>query len=129
MCSCGVWDCWEIYASGKGLALTAQELLEREMTSYEIINGVKNNDKEALKVFEKWEEYITMGLCGLANIFDPDCIVLSGSMAAFVDVKKIENAVNSEIVTSPLKILHASAGNYSGLIGAALLGFKKIKNI
>jgi glucokinase len=128
-CTCGAWDCWEIYASGNGLELTSQEILGQKMTSYEIIEGVKNNNEDALKVFERWEEYITMGLCGLANIFDPDCIVLSGSMAAFVDVKKIENAVNSEIVTSPLKILHASAGNYSGLIGAALLGFKKIKNI
>ncbi len=131
-CTCGAWDCWEIYASGRGLELSADEILHRKMTSYEIINGVKNNDKEAIKVFEKWEEYIIMGLCGLANIFDPDCIVLSGSMAEFTDVKKMEHAVNSEIVTTPTKILHASAGNYSGLVGAALLGLesinKKIQN-
>ncbi len=125
-CTCGAWDCWEIYASGNGLELTSEEILGHKMTSYEIIEGVKNNNKKALKVFEKWEEYIKMGLCGLANIFDPDCMVLSGSMAQFIDVKKLERAVNSEIVTPPVKIFHASAGNYSGLIGAALLGLKSI---
>ena len=61
------------------------------------------------------------GLIGLANIFDPDVIVLSGSMAKFTDVKYLENAVNSEIVTTPTKVVLAEAGNYSGMIGAALL--------
>ena len=56
---------------------------------------------------------------------DPDCFVLSGSMAEFVQTEKIEKNVNRQIVTTPTKILKATAGNYSGMIGAALLGFEK----
>lgn len=125
-CTCGAWDCWEIYASGNGLRLTAVEMLSREATSYEVIEGMQKGNPTMKAIFEKWQDYITDGLIGLANIFDPDCIVLSGSMAEFVDIKKVQEIVNNEIVTTPVKILHASAGNYAGLIGAALLGLKTV---
>ena len=42
------------------------------------------------------------------------------------DVKKIEEAVNQEIITAPTSIRLAAAGNYSGMIGAALLGLEKL---
>ena len=41
----------------------------------------------------RWQNDLTNGIIGLANIFDPDCVVLSGSMAQFVDTKKIEDEV------------------------------------
>ncbi len=63
---------------------------------------------------------------GLANIFDPDCVVLSGSMAQFVDPKKIEDAVNADIVTTPTSIRIATAGNFSGMIGVALLSLGEL---
>jgi len=124
-CTCGSWDCFEIYASGKGLKLTAEELSGRkEITTYDVIDGVKSNDELMIEIFTKWQNDITDGIIGLANIFDPDCFVLSGSMAEFTDTQKIETRVNSEIVTTPTKIFKASAGNYSGMIGAALLALK-----
>ena len=63
---------------------------------------------------------------GLANIFDPDCVVLSGSMAQFVDIKTIEEKVNADIVTTPTSIRLATAGNYAGMIGAALLAMEAV---
>ena len=65
------------------------------------------------------------GIIGLANIFDPDCVVLSGSMAQFVDTKKVEIGVNDQIVTTPTSIRLGSAGNYSGMIGVALLAMER----
>jgi glucokinase len=121
-CTCGAWDCFEIYASGKGLQITAQQILEKDdVTTYDVIEGVQNGDRKMTEVFEKWQSDIINGLVGLANIFDPDCVVLSGSMAEFVNTDIIENAVNKEICTTPTRILKAQAGNYSGMIGAALL--------
>jgi hypothetical protein len=46
-------------------------------------------------------------------------------MAEFVDTEKIEYNINKEICTTPTKIKKAQAGNYSGMIGAALLGLAK----
>ena len=126
-CSCGAWDCFEIYASGTGLKLTAEEMLkDKNITTYDVIAGVKNKEPKMLEVFNQWQNDIANGLIGLANLFDPDCIVLSGSMAEFVEDEKIENLVNSQIVTTPTKIKKATTGNYSGMIGAALLAFERV---
>lgn len=124
-CTCGSWDCFEIYASGKGLKLTAEEMTNnKNITTYDVIDGVNSNNSQMIAIFNRWQNDITDGIIGLANLFDPDCFVLSGSMAEFVDTEKIENSVNNEIVTTPTKIFKASAGNYSGMIGAALLAFQ-----
>lgn len=125
-CTCGSWDCFEIYASGTGLKITAEEILNnKDVTTYDVIDGAKNNNDQMIKILQHWQNDIMEGLIGLANIFDPDCIVLSGSMAQFVDTDEMEKQVNSEIVTTPTKIYKATAGNYSGMIGAALLAFEK----
>ena len=125
-CTCGSWDCFEIYTSGTGLRITAQEMLNNpEVTTYDVIDGVNAGDSKMLEVYHRWEDDITNGIIGLANIFDPDCVVLSGSMAQFVETEKIEQNVNKEIVTTPTRVVKGSAGNYSGMIGAALLAFKK----
>jgi len=127
-CTCGAYDCFEAYASGTGLKLTAEEMLcDKDVTTYDVIAGVKNNNPEMTKVFNTWQNHITQGIIGLANIFDPDCFVLSGSMAEFVDTDKIEKEVNSEIVTQKTSIRKGSAGNYSGMIGCALLAMESIK--
>jgi len=128
-CTCGSWDCFEIYASGKGLKLTAEEMLDnKDVTTYDVVAGVKKGDKKMIEVLNNWQNDIINGIIGLANIFDPDCFVLSGSMAEFTNTEEIEKTVNAQIVTTPTKVFKASAGNYSGMIGAALLGLGALKN-
>lgn len=127
-CSCGSWDCFEAYASGTGLHLTAEEMLNNnDVTSYDVIKGVNDGNKEMILVFDRWQNDILVGLIGLANLFDPDCIVLSGSMAEFVDTKFLEENINAEIVTAPTKVYKATTGNHAGMIGAALLALKSEK--
>lgn len=124
-CTCGSWDCFEAYASGTGLKLTAEEMLnDKSVTTYDIIQGVKNGDKKMKQVHDKWQNDILAGLIGLANLFDPDCFVLSGSMAEFTDTGFLENNVNAEIVTTPVRIHKATTGNHAGMIGVALLALK-----
>ena len=126
-CTCGSWDCFEIYASGKALALDAQEMLNnKDLTSYDVINGVQTGNQEMIKVWERWQKDIASGIVGLTNIFNPDCFVLSGSMADFVDIKKLEAAVNADILASSVEIRKAITGNYSGMVGIALLALQEI---
>lgn len=125
-CSCGNWDCYEIYCSGTGLKLTGEEISgNKNITTYDIVDGYKSGDKLMTEIFNRWQNDILAGMTGLANIFDPDCIVLSGSMAQFVDTDYLTQEVNRVIITSPTKVVKASAGNYSGMIGAGLLAFRK----
>ena len=120
-CTCGSWDCFEAYASGSGLKKTAEEMSgNSDITTYDVIEGL-NSDKQMLEIFNKWQNDILVGIIGLANLFDPDCFVLSGSMAQFVDVEYLEKETNVQIITQPTKVLKATTGNYAGMIGAALL--------
>ena len=126
-CTCGSWDCFEAYASGNGLRQTGAEIYNNNnITTYDIVEWAKNADKKAILALDVWQNDIALGALALANIFDPDCIVLSGSMEKFVDVKKIEDFVNENLVTTPLKVFHAKALNYSGMIGAALLAMDSL---
>ncbi len=127
LCTCNSYDCYEIYASGNGLKKTGEEIFEdKNITTYDIIEKAKNNDKKALRALEIWQEDIARGMLGLQNIFDTECFVLSGSMEQFVDVKKVEEYINNKTVTSKTKVFHAKAGNMAGMIGAVLLGYDTI---
>lgn len=124
-CTCGSYDCFEAYASGNGLRQTAAEISgDADITTYDVI---ENKSRPIMKkIIETWQNDILQGIIGLQNIFDADCIVLSGSMAEFVDVEYLEREANKDIVTTPFIIRKATAGNYSGMIGAALLGLSKL---
>ena len=126
-CSCGSWDCFEAYASGTGLKLTGEEISGNpNITTYDIIGGYKLCDVVMTMIYERWQNDILQGLIGLANLFDPEVIVLSGSMADFVDTDHLTKELNKEIVTTPTRVVKAAAGNYSGMVGAAILAFEKM---
>ena len=126
-CTCGAYDCFEAYASGTGLKITAEEMSGNpEITTYDVIAGIKENNQLMKDILATWLGHIEAGIVGLGNLFDPDCIVLSGSMAQFVDVSKLEKNINEEIVTAKISIRQATAGNYSGMIGAGLLAINAL---
>ncbi len=125
-CTCGTFDCFESYVSGRGLALTYKDILNRNLTTYQIVENAKNGDPGCILALDIWQRHLSDGLIGLNDIFDTEIIVLSGSMAQFVDVEYVQNLINKEIVTTPVQVKQASAGNFSGLIGASLLALDKI---
>ncbi len=139
ICTCHRFDCWESYASGTGLKKTAEEIAQtdtfkssifntktpQDVTTYDIIEGLNKNDEYSKRVFNIWKQDLITGLINITNIFDPESIIISGGMGKFINTKEIENAVNAEIVVSPVKIKLAKAGNYSGMIGCALLACEK----
>ena len=126
-CTCGAYDCFEIYASGNGLKITAEEISgDKNITTYDVIGGMQKGDALMTKIFNRWQDDIMLGMVGLANIFDPSVIVLSGSLAEFVDTDYLTHEVNSQIVTTPTVVKKAEAGNYSGMIGAALLALETL---
>ncbi len=125
---CGMYDCFESFASGTGLNTNAREYMGPESTSYDVIRGLKEGDHQARAAFDKWQDYLVKGLIMLANIFDPEVIVLSGSMAKFVEYDKVNAAANAKILTQPFALKEAVFENNAGIIGAALLLIDKLQN-
>ena len=128
-CGCGAYDCFEIYTSGKALALDAQEAFNNpQMTTHQLIELKQKGDAKAMAVFDEWCGDIVSGIRGLATLFDPEKIILFGSLVEYIDVEKMAIAANQEIVASPFKLEKARFGNNAALIGAALLAVDKLKN-
>ncbi len=138
-CTCGRWDCWESYASGTGLkncAKTGAKTYKEfgtsflknknpdEISTYDITDGIEKNDEFCIKVFEQWMYYMFVGLVSLTDIFNPDCIVISGGMCNFIDTEKLEKQINDESVVTPTKIKTAKTQNSAGMIGAGLLAME-----
>lgn len=123
---CGQYDCFESFASGTGLNVNAREYMGEEATSYDVIRGLKEGNHQARAAFDKWQGYLVKGLIMLANIFDPEMIVLSGSMAKFVEYDKVNKEVNERILTQPFELKEAMFENNAGMIGAALLLIDKL---
>ena len=139
-CTCGGYDCWESYASGTGLKITAQELAVcseefktslykkkkiSEISTHDIIEGIKEKDKFSIKVFDLWHEHLLSGFISLTNVFDPESIVVSGGMGEFIRFDELETKINNSVVVSPIKLLPAKMKNYAGMVGAALLVIDK----
>lgn len=127
-CTCGFYDCYEAYASGNGLKNTAKEIYNNNtITTYDVINDVKKNDERAILAINEWQHDVSLGIIGLVNIFDPNCVILSGSMAEFIDYTKLNDFVNKNIIVQKTEIKKGYFDNNAGIIGAALFGFDKLK--
>lgn len=126
-CTCGAWDCYEIYASGTALGLDAKEVFgDPSVTSYDVIKGIKAGDARAVKAYEIWEHDVMQGIAGLANIFDPEMVVMFGSLTEFMNFGKLQDEVNRQILSAPLVLRRAELENNAAMVGAVLGAVQKI---
>lgn len=131
-CTCGGWDCWEAYASGTGLQQTARQMLaDPEIDNYKLIENFNKGEEKAIEVMNVWHDHIALGMSNMINTFDPDCIVVSGGMAQFVDYPKLNKKVRDRVVDAlkdSFKIIEGTLANDSGMIGAACLANLAVSN-
>ena len=132
-CPCGLNGCWEQYASVTALARQATEaaLENKDSILYKIYeeNNCKLNGKlvfEALdkgcevtqKVFDKYIDWLAVGLISLINIFGPDAIVLAGGITKQGEklIKPLRERLNTNINIEISKLQ-----SDAGALGAAVL--------
>ena len=60
----------------------------------------------------------------LVDIFDPECVVISGGMGEFINISALEKRINDELVVPPMKLKLAQMKNNAGMVGAALLALE-----
>lgn len=127
-CTCGLYDCYEVYASGTALGLDAKEVYADENAdSHTVIQGMERGDKLAVKVFERWEKDVLDGIVGMVNLFDPEVVILFGSLTEFMNFEKLENEVNSSVFGGPVVLKRAMLENNAAMIGATIAAAQKMK--
>lgn len=142
MCTCGLFDCWEAYGSGRGFRATAKEFLSNVTADQtplastlpdppvdEVCAAAKNGDIIAKRIVELWHDHVCTGIASLAHILDPDCFILSGGMSQFVDYTLLKELVVDKTLPSVgqrLDIHPSSLGHDAGIIGAAQIVLDKL---
>jgi glucokinase len=132
-CVCGRRGCWELYASGAALERRAAELFAAQgpgrlgatPDGVTIAAAAAAGDVMALALLEETGRYLGYGLVNLANLFNPEAIVLSGGLVQ-AGAPLLEPALRileqgRLPLRSRLDVRMAQLGADSGVVGAALL--------
>jgi glucokinase len=141
-CPCGQRGCWERYASGTGLARMGRDaaLAGRLGAAVELAGGdpelvrgehvttaAREGDPEAQLVVDELADWIALGLSNLANLLDPQRIVIGGGLVDACDLflPRVRTVVRSRVLgglgREEVEIVPAVLGEHAGAIGVALL--------
>jgi N-acetylglucosamine repressor len=88
LCECGNHGCLETYISDSGIVKNYLEYVRtttysleegtQQPTAFEVIERARNGDEAAIAAFQRAGLLLGVSLANLVNIFNPECIVLSG---------------------------------------------------
>ena len=131
-CSCGKRGCLERYASGTALPDTCADLrgsyetsLPDDPTGKEITQAARRGDPLAVAVMEDFSQWLGQGLSIVADVLDPELIVLGGGVSQDADLylEGAAQAMGQDIVGAghrPLaRVATAELGSAAGMIGVA----------
>jgi glucokinase len=140
-CTCGNHGCLETVASATGIVRLARDLSEKfageselkwfiddgqEVTSKTVFDLAKQEDRLAAIVVDKFYFYLGLACANIANILNPEAIVIGGGVSAAGEMllKGVEENFHKfafpQVKTST-EIKLAQLGNDAGVIGAASL--------
>lgn len=140
ICKCGKKGCLETEASGQALIRLYKERIKSGsstlITEYatnpddvrleHIIDACNNDDTLAIELVAKVGEELGRGIAVLINIFNPDLVILGGSIATTKEY--IQLPVRSAVKKYSLSLMNndtqfkmSELGERAGVIGACLL--------
>jgi glucokinase len=119
----------EALASGTAADRVARELFGDEADARELIERAREGDEAASARMDEIAGYLGAAIGSLANLFDPELVVVGGGFGEAAEDLLLERAqaVAREEALSPadgtLRVVSAKLGTDAGLIGAGLIGF------
>ena len=141
-CACGEWGHWEAAASGPALGALARAAAAagdapkmlaraggdlRAVTSVEVADAASAGDADGVRILEAYARRVALGFAGLANILDPEVIVVSGGLIELGDLllAPLRDAFGAHLEGAPYRpevpIVRAALGERAGVVGAAAL--------
>lgn len=140
-CTCGRKGCFEAYSSATALISSTKRAMEQDKNSkmWEIagsidkvdgktaFDGMRAGDETANKVVKEYIEYLGCGLTNMANIFQPQILLIGGGICREGEnlTKPLREIIARECYCIDEKLLPkidvCTLGNAAGIIGAAFL--------
>jgi N-acetylglucosamine repressor len=132
-CACGAIGCWEAHISnlatltryfGRPPALNGSD--DQPFTIADLIARARVGDGKAAAALQASARYLGLGLGGVVNIINPDCIFISGEITTAWDL--VETTVRAALAERALTpaaaatdLVTVSAEEHPRLRGAAML--------
>jgi glucokinase-like ROK family protein len=148
LCHCGKKGCLETEASGWALTRMFKEKLKEGSTSSvtsekedygdiemdDIIYAANHDDVLAIELIDKIGSNIGRGIALLINIFNPQLVILGGSLSTTEEYIKlpITSAIKKyslSLVNNDTQLKISKLGERAGIIGACLLVRNKILSL
>ncbi|WP_052273211.1 ROK family transcriptional regulator [Flavihumibacter solisilvae] len=145
ICQCGKKGCLETEASGQALIRLFREKIEQGSTSSimsagmkaedlrlsDIIQSTRNEDVLSIELVANLGEKIGRGLAVLINIFNPELVVLGGTLAETGDyirlpIRSALNKYSLSLVNNDTQLHLSRLGEKSGVIGGCLIARSKL---
>ena len=142
-CPCGKRGCWERYASGSGLGRLARDAAmagraavvvelaggdPEDVRGEHVVTAAVAGDAEARVILVEFAWWLGLGMANLANVLDPDLIVVGGGLANIGELlleptrTAFDYFVERREDRGGLQIVPAALGDHGGAIGAGALG-------
>jgi len=132
-CRCGNYGCVEAIASGTGIANAARTAAAEDVnsllhgvaepTAADVVKAARAGDELARQILETAGVYLGIALGTLVNLFNPEVIVLGGSVikAGQLLLRPMRQSMNESSWAASrkgLRIVRPALGGDAGLIGA-----------
>ncbi|MBA7619902.1 Protein mlc [subsurface metagenome] len=144
-CACGNVGCLETLVSGTAMAREARRRIAQgessslvemvagkieEITAEEIGAAARGGDSLALDIITEAATYLGVGLVNLVNIFNPEMIIIGGSVAKLGDLlldpaRRLVKERAFPISAQAVRIVTAQLGDEAGLLGAAVFALEQ----
>ena len=148
LCHCGKKGCLETEASGWALTRMFKEKIKEGSTSIltttkknvediemdDIIFAANNDDVLAIELIGRIGSNIGRGIALLINIFNPELVILGGSLASTEEfirlpIKSAINKYSLNLVNNDTQLKMSKLGEQAGIIGACLLVRNKVLSL
>jgi len=148
LCHCGKKGCLETEASGHTLVKNFKQRLKEGSTSIvvrggknvddvildDIIHAAKKDDVLSIELIGEIGDKLGRGIALLINIFNPELIILGGSLSStgdylFLPIKSSINKYSLSILNNDTEIVISTLGEKAGVMGACLLVRNKLLGI
>lgn len=143
-CACGSTGCLESYVGSRAIVERARALLARdarpstlraaaaEMSPERIGVAADAGDPLAREALAETGRWLGVGLASLANVLNPERIVVGGGVAAAAEwiLPSARAVLRERAMSVPgecAEVVQAALGNRAAAIGAALLGLARVE--
>lgn len=148
LCHCGKKGCLETEASGQSLLRKFRERIKQgstssamkkkkdpsEITLLDIMAAAHQEDMLCIEMLADLGEKIGKGLAMLINIFNPELLILGGTLSETGDylrlpVKSAINKYSLSLVNSDTQLRISRLGEKAGVVGACLIARDKVLSL